>query len=79
MTDNTKYLLGYESVLIRTQSEIIAVLFEALKAIKDHDTLDGDKYNNHQDAYYGVVEFADNKLQKAESLAFLVQYLQRTI
>lgn len=41
-------------------------LIEALIKIRDHDTIDGAKYNNHADAYLGVVDFARQTLAKIQ-------------
>jgi hypothetical protein len=42
----------------------LEIATEALKAIAEHNTLGGDKYNNYGDAYYGVVDFAEKALEK---------------
>ncbi len=44
--------------------EEVYFLFNALDKIAKHDTLDGEKYNNHIQAYEGVVQFAKNAADK---------------
>ena len=41
-------------------------LIEDLRKIANHETLDGDKYNNYEQAYFGVVEFAAKALRGAD-------------
>lgn len=41
-------------------------LIEDLRKIANHETLDGDKYNNYEQAYLGVVEFAAKALRGAD-------------
>lgn len=41
-------------------------LIEDLRKIANHETLDGDKYNNYGQAYFGVVEFAAKALRGAD-------------
>lgn len=59
------YKSGAE-LFIKTRNERIEHLEKALRDIAEHNTLNGNKYNNHVAAYEGVVEFAAKALSRKE-------------
>lgn len=48
---------------IKLQSKLDKVN-KRLTKITKHETLDGEKYNNYNDAYYGIVEFCKETLEE---------------
>lgn len=53
--------LHSQAMALQKENEILR---EALTDIANHNTLDGDKYNNFNDAYNGVVEVAQAAILK---------------
>jgi hypothetical protein len=60
----------YEKRMAREIAELQAKLADyekALEKIANYDTLDGDKYNNYTDGWYGVAKFAKEALAKVRN------------
>lgn len=53
----------YEDKIKAMQAETNK-LKNALSDIANHNTLNGGKYNNYTEAYFGVVDFAKRKLEE---------------
>lgn len=74
--DKDKRIAELQDKVFKLESKIIfnktndnkrvELLEKALRDIAEHNTLNGNKYNNHVAAYEGVVEFAAKALSRKE-------------
>lgn len=66
----------YEDKIKAMQAEIDR-LEKTLSDIANHDTLNGEKYNNYTEAYFGVVRLAERNLSRQSSATKIYKELNQ--